>query len=695
MSSWSRHTDVGTYSNMPRLYCTVARGHGTPSPHTSLQTLLRAAPFRKAANGSADPAVVEKRVFVLEEAAATTPDATPGGACALAATTSQTRVRLEAALDDDGDWPRRFRMVVLHGPAEAAAIELPCNMAEEHVIRCLNALLASIDSSDAAIDAHIEPSAESTKHADSRGQRRRMRAGTGQGAATERDREEDASRGGSDKRDETVREVHGEAQVENEGGVGLLDLIGEPALHPGARAAPLSRVTTSAPTQPTNRSSPPPSLLASSPIPPSKQPPSPLRSSPPLPSGRNPTGSKQSPLSLRPMSPTSSSGLGRVGAASPVGMPPTSGRMSTGAAIRVPAHKPAQEPTDVLACVGSQRNSSSASPPAEITLTPTPHGPVCRVRQLRVATQRHGNACGYHCVHNLSLLLRGCEGLEQDLVDEQLVWDSIVSSMTLLKSEAKRTGRWLSQRLEDATADEQHIRFLVNALPDLKGRVTVIPALHSSAGGSVAKAIQELHLRGRTGGVGGSAAGAFGQSGTLTHGFILGATQHWVAALLVRRVSGDFELLLCDSSNKPMSMSEAAFHSVSQQANCDGLGQAEGAGDGVQVPERFLEGADMMFTGPAAEIDRADLEQKAAMLDECDRARFIRRLRTQKQWEHRPHEHLEQAFDDGVREYWRGKLKNSMWWRFQPKSIRRDLLAAELYAVRTYTKAIVDLALEQ
>ena len=44
--------------------------------------------------------------------------------------------------------------------------------------------------------------------------------------------------------------------------------------------------------------------------------------------------------------------------------------------------------------------------------------------------------------------------------------------------------------------------------------------------------VGQLHRRGRTGGVGGSAAAV-----TLTHGFMLGATTHWVAALLVRRVS--------------------------------------------------------------------------------------------------------------------------------------------------------------
>ena len=117
-----------------------------------------------------------------------------------------------------------------------------------------------------------------------------------------------------------------------------------------------------------------------------------------------------------------------------------------------PLHVPAHRPGDGAAAAGveridSQRSGLCASPaeitltptlglgsanpnsqrsglcssPAEITLTPTPHGPVCRVRQLRVAEQRHGNACGYHCVHNLSLLLNGHEGLRQDLLDEQLV----------------------------------------------------------------------------------------------------------------------------------------------------------------------------------------------------------------------------------------------------------------------------------
>ena len=95
-----------------------------------------------------------------------------------------------------------------------------------------------------------------------------------------------------------------------------------------------------------------------------------------------------------------------------------------------------------------------------------------------------------------------------------------MTSMITLKAEAERSGRWLTQRLEDATVDEQHIRYLVDTLPHLKGRVTVIPGLHSTAGGSVAYAIEELHRRGRTGGVGGSAAGVFGQDGALSHGSV-------------------------------------------------------------------------------------------------------------------------------------------------------------------------------
>ena len=116
-----------------------------------------------------------------------------------------------------------------------------------------------------------------------------------------------------------------------------------------------------------------------------------------------------------------------------------------------------------------------------------------------------------------------------------------------------------------------------------------------------------------------------------------------MAALLVRRVSGDFELLLCDSTNKPMSMAEAAFE-VGAGVGADagegegtGVGGGTGAGAGVPVCtcQPFLPGADMTFMGPASEIDRADLEQKAAILDLQDRPRVMKRLREQKQWEHR------------------------------------------------------------
>eukprot|EP00620_Florenciella_sp_RCC1587_P018948 CAMPEP_0182571496 /NCGR_PEP_ID=MMETSP1324-20130603/13387_1 /TAXON_ID=236786 /ORGANISM="Florenciella sp., Strain RCC1587" /LENGTH=554 /DNA_ID=CAMNT_0024786117 /DNA_START=115 /DNA_END=1776 /DNA_ORIENTATION=- len=531
---------------MPRLHCTVEVGQppegGVDSPHGSLQALLRAAPFRKPTTGpsssnSSSDSSQSKRVFVLEGGNATAPSATTTSFATTVA--AAPTVRLEAVLSDDGEWPRRFRVVLMREEEEAAAIELPCSMGEEHVMRCLDALLATIDAS--AADDQRQP---------------RRQSGGG-----------------------------GEAQGSGgEVGAGLLEILGDPAMPVDQPADEPARQAPSKP-QPQPQQPPP--------------------SSPPLPTGSNPNGAKKSPLSFRSLSPTSSSGLGAalgaderalenaVSAAaaaasgsafsdgsgatgvaprskspgghmgglgskramSPVALP--LGAASPSVPLRVTAHRPGDGAvTPGVERINSQRTSTS---PAEITLTPTPHGPMCRVRQLRVALQRHGNACGYHCVHNLSLLLQGQEGLRQDLLDEKLVWDSIVTSMITLKAEAERSGRWLTQRLEDATVDEQHIRYLVDTLPHLKGRVTVIPGLHSTAGGSVAYAIEELHRRGRTGGVGGSAAGVFGQDGALSHGFILGATTHWVAALLVRRVSGDFELLLCDSTNKPMSMAEAAF----------------------------------------------------------------------------------------------------------------------------------------
>ncbi|CAK9020825.1 unnamed protein product [Durusdinium trenchii] len=121
------------------------------------------------------------------------------------------------------------------------------------------------------------------------------------------------------------------------------------------------------------------------------------------------------------------------------------------------------------------------------------------------------------------------------------------------------------------------------------------------------------------------------------HGFLLGAATHWYSAAVVRQSTG-VRIYFFDSYNVPV---------VSLRSNED------------------IEGL---------------VEQRLHQ----SRSRTMESLRKDPHWAHRPQNHLEEAVDGGVEEWWKGVRKASMFWRHKPLEVKRELQRMDLLLVRDF-----------
>lgn len=82
----------------------------------------------------------------------------------------------------------------------------------------------------------------------------------------------------------------------------------------------------------------------------------------------------------------------------------------------------------------------------------------------------------------------------------------------------------------------------------------------------------------------------------------------------------------------------------------------------------------------------------AAKLDIERRPAFIDKLkRSGPRWFHATDGDLENAFEEGVRENWKGGPKAELFWKYRPKKLREHLFIEELEAGRAYIRAFQQL----
>lgn len=130
------------------------------------------------------------------------------------------------------------------------------------------------------------------------------------------------------------------------------------------------------------------------------------------------------------------------------------------------------------------------------------------------------------------------------------------------------------------------------------------------------------------------------QSGQ-AHGFLLGAATHWYSAAVVP--ADDPRIYFFDSYNVPV---------LSLKTNED-IDQV--------VDELLIE----------------------------SRSHSMERLKRDPSWTHRPKDHIEEALEKGVEEWWKGVRKASMFWLHKPLEVRRELKRMDLCLVRDFLQLLL------
>lgn len=261
----------------------------------------------------------------------------------------------------------------------------------------------------------------------------------------------------------------------------------------------------------------------------------------------------------------------------------------------------------------------------------------CRgLKQALCLQQWHGNTCGHHALFNIRCLL---SGHPERLQDNQLFWQSTLENIHLLVKHGEAAGSWPASRVTQGVADENHLRCLVESDQTLQGRVSFSLSAESlseqlqNADSEMSLAINEI-VSGRC----------------QSHGFLLGAPNHWYAAVAIAIPSSD-----------------AA------------LGQA------VETQLIFCDSHNLPLVGIQNELDVQELTDSLA---EKRRERLADSLRSQPEWEHRPKEHLEAACVEGLPEWWKGIKKSSLFWREQPLDVWMYSKKRELDTVRSYIHSL-------
>lgn len=240
--------------------------------------------------------------------------------------------------------------------------------------------------------------------------------------------------------------------------------------------------------------------------------------------------------------------------------------------------------------------------------------------------QWHHGACGHHALYNIRCLM---EGRFQALNNEPRFWQEVRDSVAELASYGESSGRWPRSRVTGGIVDEVHLSHLVQC-SELRSRISVVPSPEALVSRLRSRNSPER-----------AALEAIRSGAQASHGFLLGAAIHWYAAVAML-IKGRPCLLFLDSYNVPL----AKLRTVLQS-------------------EEIAE------------------TQMAVIRD-----RMYRDLRSSQLWQHRPEEHLEQAFLDGVEEWWKGIRKASMFWKHPPQAVRSELKRKEFDEVRRHLEVL-------
>lgn len=288
-------------------------------------------------------------------------------------------------------------------------------------------------------------------------------------------------------------------------------------------------------------------------------------------------------------------------------------------------------PGDALPIILPETMLPKVSSRVEIIATDKPRG----VFQPRCLHQWHDSVCGHHALYSISCLL---EGRLTDLMDEQRFWQTTFGNIRDLAAHGEDSELWPRSRVTGGVADEHHLRHLISRQPALHGRVSML-----SHGGVLKSQQHELHRKDVAEAL--QALDEIRSGSRQAHGFVLGATNHWYAAVAFAPTGAGAgpELWFCDSYNKPLAQLRS----------------------------------------------NEDVERLVDERLEWGRSWLYKKLRQSPEWTHRPEAHLAQVYNEGVEEWWKGICKSSVFWRIQPLAVRKALKQQELSEVQAHLRDLV------
>ncbi|GBG29102.1 Adenylyltransferase and sulfurtransferase MOCS3 [Hondaea fermentalgiana] len=240
-------------------------------------------------------------------------------------------------------------------------------------------------------------------------------------------------------------------------------------------------------------------------------------------------------------------------------------------------------------------------------------------RQPETLRQWHPNACGYHALFNAIRLL---DAEPATKVREEEFWREALTWLRTLHAYNHVSKRWSSSGLRSVTLDQMQIAYLIDHDVRLRGRVGVFGSLEEvmALGDAMPRAI------------------------------VFGCVTHWAAAAVHHESTTVF---FAESFDKTCMQFATAYESRDQED--------------VSL-EKTLE-----FREPRNLAD--------AIMEDYH-PKFIAKLRASHvSYAHMPAEALEDFYENGVPEYWKGKEKNSLYWTHRPRELRVFLLVQEIEAV--------------
>lgn len=233
--------------------------------------------------------------------------------------------------------------------------------------------------------------------------------------------------------------------------------------------------------------------------------------------------------------------------------------------------------------------------------------------------QWHPNACGFHALFNAMQLIQPYP--HRSRLDE-LFWCETLRWLRALYDYNRVAQLWSTSGIQSVTMDQAQMQFLVDNDVRLCGKIGVYGSL------------EELLAKGDK----------------IPRAIVFGCVTHWAAAAL----NPESKILYFAESFDKTCLQFTEAHSA-----CD---------ESLEV-----------LAGTAKFPDPRGL---ANSIMEDYHPKFLAKLRAAHIiYQHMPNEMLEGFYESGVPEYWKGCVKNSLYWTHRPRELRVFLLIQEIEAV--------------